>query len=302
MKKYFLYPVYATLLSLGLFVAAPIIADDSALPSEPQVKSGATESVQPQVEEESVDKAAEKRRKIIAEATAAVTQTKTALKALEDKKTDEALKALEVATGKLELILARDPEMALATVDVDVVTYDLLASLDTIKAVIKEAEDYLEDGEIQMARPLVANLASEIVIQTTSIPLGTYPAAIKAITPLIDEGRIDEAKTGLQTALNTLVVNEDIIPLPMLRAEQLLKNAEAMVENEKRTIKDNGTLADLLKDARMQLKMAELLGYGTKKSFKPMYEQLDQIESKTSGGKGGKGWFDKIKNQMEEMF
>jgi len=302
MKKYFLYPLYASLLSLGLVVATPIIADESALPSEPQARSGATESVQPQVEEKSVDKAAEKRRKIIAEATAAVDKTKTALKALEDKKTDEALKALEVATGKLELILARDPKLALAPVDVDVETYDLLASLDTIKAVIKEAEDYLEDGEIQMARPLMANLASEIVIQTTSIPLGTYPDAIKAITPLIDEGRIDEAQTGLQAALNTLVVTEDIIPLPMLRAEQLLRNAEALAENEDRTIKDNETLADLLKDARTQLKMAELLGYGTKQSFKPMYEQLDQIESKTSGGKGGKGWFEKIKNQMEEMF
>jgi len=302
MKKYLISPLYAALLSLGLVVATPIIADDSALPSEPQAKSKATESVQPQVEEESVDKAAEKRRKIIAEATAAVDKTKAALKALEDNNTDEALKSLEVATGKLELILARDPELALAPVDVDEVTYDLWASLDTIKAVIKKAEDYLEDGEIQMARPLVANLASEVVIQTTSIPLGTYPAAIKAITPLIDEGRIDEAKTGLQAALNTLVVTEDIIPLPMLRAEQLLKNAEALTENEERTIKDNETLADLLKDARAQLKMAELLGYGDKKSFKPMYEQLDQIESKTSGGKGGKGWFDKIKNQVEEMF
>jgi len=274
----------------------------SRIPSEPQAKSGATESVQPQIEEESVDKAAEKRRKIIAEATAAVAQTKTALKALEDKKTDEALQALEVATGKLELILARDPKLALAPVDVDVETYDLLASLDTIKAVIREAEDYLEEGEIQMARPLVANLSSEIVIQTTSIPLGTYPAAIKAITPLIDEGRIDEAQTGLQAALNTLVVTEDIIPLPMLRAEQLLKNAEALAENEERTNKDKEALADLLKEARTQLKMAELLGYGEKKSFKPMYEQLDQIESRTSGGKSGKGWFDKIRDQMAEIF
>jgi hypothetical protein len=302
MNNYLLYPLYAALLSLGLVLAAPASADDSALPTEPQAKSSATESVQPQVEKKSVDKADEKRRKIIAEATAAVAQTKTALMALEDKKTDEALKALEVAIGKLELILARDPELALAPVEVDVETYDLLASLDTIKAVIEEAEDYLKDGEIQLARPLVANLASEIVIQTTSIPLGTYPAAIRDITQMIDAGRIDEAKSGLRAALNTLVVTEDVIPLPILRAEQLLENAEDLAENEERSIEDNATLAGLLKDARMQLKMAELLGYGTKKSFKPMYEQLDQIESKTSGGKGGEGWFDKIKDQLEEMF
>ena len=172
-----------------------------------------------------------------------------------------------------------------------------------MKEVIKEARDYLEDGEIQKARPLVANLASEIVLRTTSIPLATYPDAIKAIAPLIDEGKVDEAKTALQAALNTLVVTtDDVIPLPVLRAEKLLKNAEALAENEERTVKDNETLAKQLEAARNQLKMAELLGYGDKESFEAMYEQLDQIEQKTQGGKGGKGWFDKIKQQISDLF
>ncbi|MCG6863248.1 MAG: YfdX family protein, partial [Chromatiaceae bacterium] len=114
-------------------------------------------------------------------------ETANALKALDEDKPDEALAALEKATGTLELILARDPGLALAPVDVEVVTYDLSASLDTVKTIIEEAEDYLEDGEIQKARrPLVANLASEIRFLTTNIPLATYPDAIKAVTPLID--------------------------------------------------------------------------------------------------------------------
>ena len=41
-----------------------------------------------------------------------------------------------------------------------------------------------------------------------------------------------------------------------------------------------------------------LLSYGTRKSFKPMYEQLDAIEQKTVGGKG---WFDKIKQQLSDL-
>jgi len=172
-----------------------------------------------------------------------------------------------------------------------------------VKAMIHDAEEYLEDGEIQKARPLVGNLASEIVIQSTSIPLATYPAAIKAIVPLIDEGRHDEARTELQAALNTLVVTTDeVIPLPVFRAKQLLSNAEALAENKERTVKDNETLVDLLAAARTQLNMAELLGYGSKKSFTAMYEQLDMIEDKTTGGKGGKGWFDRIKQQVSELF
>ena len=182
------------------------------------------------------------------------------------------------------------------------VTYDLLANPDTVKAMIHDAENYFEDGEIQRARPLVANLASEIQFRTTSIPLASYPSAIKAVTPLIDEGKLDEAKAALQSALNTLVVSTDeIVPLPKLRAEQMLKSAETLAENEERTDKDNEALAGLLLGARNQLKMAELLGYGTKKSYEPMCEQLDKIEAKTFGGKSGKGWFDKIKQQLSEL-
>lgn len=293
----------AALLSLGLIVSSPALTAVSSLPDEPQAQSPATQSVQADVDDKAADKADEKRKQILADAATAIDETKKALQALEDNDTKAALDALELATGKLELILVRDPALALAPVDVRVESYDILASTDTVKAVIHDAENYLEDGEVQKARRLVDKLASEVVFKTTSIPLATYPNAIKAITPLIDAGRIEEAREGLQAALNTLVVTtDDVIPLPVLRAEQLLEKAEALVENEERTVKDNETLADLLVAARSQLEMAELLGYGTKKSFQPMYEQLDIIEEKTAGGKGGKGWFDRIRQQVSQLF
>lgn len=97
------------------------------------------------------------------------------------------------------------------------------------------------------------------------------------------------------------MVTTDVIPLPVLRAEILLRNAEALAENKERTDKDNKTLANQLAEARNQLKMAELLGYGNKKAFKPMYEQIDQIEEKTADGKSGKSWFDKIKQQLSDL-
>jgi YfdX protein len=40
----------------------------------------------------------------------------------------------------------------------------------------------------------------------TSIPLGTYAAAIKRIIPLIDEGKIDQATVDLNDVLDTLVI------------------------------------------------------------------------------------------------
>jgi hypothetical protein len=293
----------AVLLGLGLITTQPVRADESSLPAEPQAQSPATRSVQADVDKRASETADEQRGKIIAAASAAIGATKKALQALESDDPETALRSLETATGKLELILARDPGLGLAPVDVTVTTHDLLASPDTVKAMIHDAEHYLEDGEIQQARALMANLASEVVFQTTSIPLATYPDAIKAIVPLIDAGKIDEARAGLQAALNTLVVTTDeVIPLPVLRAEQLLENAEALAENDSRTKSDSATLSGLLTEARGQLRMAELLGYGTKQSFRPMYEQLDMIEEKVAGGGSGKGWFDRIRQQVSELF
>ena len=162
MKEFILTTHFAALLSLGFIASVPAFADVTTLPTEPQEQSEATESVQPQVDAKTTDQAAEKRKKITADAVTAVNETKNALKLLDEDKTDEALAALERATGKLELILTRDPTLAMAPVDVEVVTYDLLASLDIVKSIIHDAENYLEDGGIQKARPLVAGLASEI--------------------------------------------------------------------------------------------------------------------------------------------
>lgn len=288
---------------VGLAMSAPSFAADSALPAKSQAQSEASQSVQPKVDKQTADAAAEKRKKLFADATVALAETKEALKALENKKNDEALKALAVVTGKLDLIVARDPKLALTPVDTEVVIYDLLTNLDTIKAIIKEAKGHLNDGEIQKARPLVANLASEIQYRTIHIPLATYPAAIKAIAPLIDAGKIDEAKAGLQAALNTLVITtDDIVPLPKLRAEHLLKQAQDLAEKRDRNKEENEKLTKYLQAAREQLQMAELLGYGKKKDYKPMYEQISEIEKKSAGGKSGTGWFDKLKQQLSDLF
>jgi hypothetical protein len=62
----------------------------------------------------------------------------------------------------------------------------------------------------------------------TSIPLATYPSAITAITPLIDGGRIEEAKAGLRAALNTLGVTTEAMPLQHLgEARNQLQLAES---------------------------------------------------------------------------
>lgn len=250
------------------------------------------------VEQQKQDQTAEKRKEITSEAMAAISETRNALKALDENKTKDALSALERATGKLELILAREPKLALAPTSVSAVTYDVIAEVEKVKEVRKEAENLINDGQVQAARHLLSGLASETVISVSNIPLATYPAAIKQAAKLIDEGKQNEAKQVLQTALNTLVITNTIIPLPVATAQEVLKEAETLAEKSDRKEDENKRLDVLLKDARTQLEFAQALGYGTKKDFKDLYQQLDEITEKTSGGKHGTGFFAKIKSSL----
>jgi hypothetical protein len=280
--------------------ALAIILAFTPLAFASDTKADAPADEKQKVEETKQDQTAEKRKEMMEEARSAIRETENALKALDEKKIKDALAALERTAGKLTIILAREPELALAPSDVNEVTYDILADIDAIKALRDEIEDALDDGRVQQARHLIRNLASETVISVTNIPLETYPDVIKKAVRLIDDGKIDEAKRALQIALNTLVVTDTIIPLPVATAEKLLKDAETLAEKVDRSEEDNKRLADFLKDARKELEFAQALGYGSKKDFKNLYEQIEEIEDKTEGGKSGTGFFTKIKGFLKD--
>ena len=246
----------------GLIFLTPSLAADSMQPNKPAAQSERGRAVQSTIEKQTTQAAAEKRKNLSA-----------------------ALSALAEATGKLELIVAREPKLALAPVRVEVVSYDLLANPTTVKSTIQTATKALNAGEIQTARVLVEALASEIQLRTTNVPLATYPVALKAIAPLIDAGKIDEAKAKLQAAMNTMVVTTEVIALPKLRAENLVNEAQRLAEKKDRSPDESDQLAAYLKTAREQLQIAKLLGYGHQKDYKPMQEQIDGIEKAALWGK-----------------
>ena len=274
----------------------------SSLPARPEPKPEVVTEVQPEVQKETDSQAADKRKQVLDEAVSALALTKSALAALDEKESARALATLAEVTGKLELIVAREPTLALAPVDVRTIVHDLFANTDTIEAMTDEALDALKHGEVQQARHVLALLASEIVIAVTNIPLASYPAAVKSVVPLIDQGKIEEAKAALQAALSTLVETRSVHPLPALRARLLLKRAEPLVEDGQRSEASNERLETLLNEARQQLEMAELLGYGKRKDFESMYDELKKIKQKTGGGGGGKGWLDEVKAKLSRLF
>ena len=263
--------------------------------------SAASKAALPQVDDKVARKAAEKRAKLAQDAITALAKTREALILLDAKKNKQALAALELASGKLELVLARDAKLALAPVDVRVITRDIHANVETVKKAVKLSRELLGDGEVQKARPIVANLASEIVIETDSLPMATYPAAIKSAARLIDSGKIDDAKAVLARALNTLVMTSVAFPLPVLRAEAAMAKAEKLATG-KRNAKQSKELSALLAYVRTEIELAQALGYGKKADFKPIFDQVKAIEQKSAGGKSDKGWFDELKTRIQKLF
>lgn len=300
--KHFSHVAAASAVALSLSLAASLSAQQERIEVASATGPRSDNPPAPEVQDEAARQTEEKRREIIQDAVDALRETENALKALEQNRAADALKALANATGKLELVVARDRRLALAPVDVGFRVIDVYTSADAVKEAAERASDLLEDGMVQRARALISDLASELVVSVTNLPLATYPAAIRAVTPMIDAGKIDEAKKALEVALGTLVVVDTIVPLPPLRAEMLLEDAEMLAEKTDRTDEENRRLTEHLSAARAQLQLAEALGYGEKSAFADFYKELDEIQAKTAGGRSGKGWFDRIKDSISRVF
>lgn len=271
----------STVLSAALMIANPVFSEETenhdvaSIQYNKQADSVEIESVQPMI-----DKEAEALRKsIVSDAVDAVVETNNALTALDQDKPNEAVAALKRAIGKLGVVLKRDPGMGLKPVHVSKTVKKLHTTPEVIVQKIDAAQMHLKQGELQQARHLLAPLVSEVTLTVTSLPLGTYSESIKAIVPLIDEGKFQEAKFALMSLLNTLVVKDFVTPLPPLLAEGLLDKAKTLAAKDNRTEEEGETLTHTLKAANDQLNISKLLGYSDDKFIQPLFDQLIKIDA-----------------------
>jgi hypothetical protein len=274
-------------------------AGNAAQPQRPEQKSGETQSVQPQVQTEIGKAEAEKRATLLRDAQSALEETRMALAALDRGDSKAALAALASASGKLDLVVSRDPHLALAPVSVDTVVYDLYATPDAVKTVVKQVRGDLSDDRIQQARRELQYLASEADVNVTELPVASYPAAIKAVAPLIDQGRLDEAKAALSAALDSLIIDTLVVPLPRVRAEALLGEAQQLTSKSNRTQADQDKARSLIAAARNEVQLAEALGYGSKADYKPLYSEMDDLQKAAQSGNAGTGLFERVRQSLK---
>ncbi|WP_022853656.1 YfdX family protein [Thermodesulfatator atlanticus] len=266
------------LLTCLVFVPSLTLAGEKA-PTAGEIKRGAVASAK--------QTAQDIQAKLSQEAIEAVADTHKALTLLDQGKVDEAVKVLQDAIGKLEVVLSANPDLAYVPINVSTVAFDLVAEPDTIKKTLKEVKKLLDEGRVQDARRLLNTLQSEIDIIVEKLPLATYPDSIKLAVKYIANGKIEEAKAILSAALSSIVQDVIVIPLPIVRADILIQAASKIAKTEKEKA------IELLNRAEKQLKVAKLLGYG--KEYGAEYEDLlKRIEALKKEIKG--------KNESKKMF
>ena len=243
----------------------------------------------------------ERQQKVEHEALEAVTGTQNALIALQKKDIKKAMTLLQDVSGKLDILLAKYPGLNLIPANIEMDVIDFNGDSKQVEKLTNAADDLLENHKVQEARHILDELISEMRITTTSIPLGTFPVAIKEAVSLINKGKTDEAEDALYEVLNMLVKTTEIMPLPVLRAEVFLTAASELEHKSDLTQAASRTeILKLTDAAKDKLKLAEILGYGDKDDYKVLYDAIDEIKNVMFSEKSAAAW-DKIKASLAAL-
>jgi len=233
------------------------------------------------------------------EALSVIGETHSLLQEINKSKKDVAIKKGKELIGSLEVLLDKDPDLALIPVDVDYQKNELITDIETVRKTAKLAKEAMDKGYYQLAGELLDGIKSEMIINTYLIPTATYPEAIKLAVIDLEAGKTEEAKSVLQSVLSTVVIEKTVLPLPLLNAEQMI------IEASKIDAKDHENadkVINLLKNAEYQLSLAEEMGYGKKdKDFKSLSESIKVLKKSVKKKEDSTGKFDTLKKDIRKF-
>jgi len=234
---------------------------------------------------------------LIKEAIRAIQYTQDALIYLNNKKTNKAKESLKKAVGELAVVLNSPNAPYLLPVDVQINAYQFVGDVKKIKTLTSQAKDLLKENKIPQAREILNSLRSEINIKTVNLPLATYPAALNLAIKYINEGKIKEAKDVLAMALSTLVEVDNIIPIPLIKAQALAEEASKIVK------KDKKQALKYLAEAKHQLVIAEALGYTSTSdtTYKMLKDEITKLESEINKGHKTASIFSDLISKLKEF-
>jgi len=220
---------------------------------------------------------------LVEEAAVVVAETRNAVRYLLANKADDAQKSIERAIGKAEVVTTTKPNMNLVPLDVNIAVYDLVTDMDVLAKIRNDVKGSADKGYLQDARRLLLDLRSELTISTSSVPFGTYPDALKEAGRLNKEKKPIDAALLLATELSTIVSEERAVPLPLIRAEAMLKQVDSLLGTGSEKEED---IQRWLDNADYQVHFAEALGYGKRdREFKEFYEAMKGLKKEVADRK-----------------
>ena len=235
--------------------------------------------------------------KLVKEAVRALQYTQDAYIYLNGKNKTKALESLKKAIGELTVALNKPNAPYLLPLNITIEADEYIGTIKNISKQITDAKVALAKSELPIARNILNSLKSEIDIKAINIPLATYPDAIKLAIKYVNENKLSEAKDVIAMALNTLVTTDTIIPIPIVKANDLV------IAASKISHKDKKQTLRYLEEAKKQLKVAELLGYTSKSdtTYKMLKDKIENIESKLNHNKNTDSLFGELKSKLKEF-
>jgi hypothetical protein len=279
------------LLTSSFIVVHPVLAGSAASTPE-QTRDFRKDAI-----DQTKKAAKEKHARYSTEALDAIKAVEHCIALLDEGKKDEALKKLQEADGKLEAAITADPELKLIPVAASVISFDLLTTPNAVKNELDTVNDELHAGNIQQARVRMGQLRSEIVSSYIYLPAETYPDAIKRATGEITGDKLNLARDTLATAMETLVEETFVTPLPVVLAQAAILEAEKVQE------KDKDAALRALAYASGQLETADRLGYfyGDKEDYTATTKHIEALQSAITGRSKIEELFDKAKNSTKML-
>ena len=220
-----------------------------------------------------------------------------ALRALHSNNTTAAKQALEAATKSFDAALKKDPKLDMVPIDERIVVNDFTGDAKLVKHIKDAAVSLLKDNDTQAARAMLLPLEDQITISTQYLPMKLYPEATKQAQKDLAKGNKKAAFNDIVTALNSIVIKDVIIPIPLLTAQDMT------IEASKLAKKDKAKALKLLNSAQDELQKAVLLGYTKKhtKAYKSLENEIVSIKKAVEGGNSVERMYEHIKHSFESL-
>jgi len=286
MKKLLLSAITASLLLTTAGVAKEQAAKDATVK---EVKKIAISNAK--------EDARNHQTKLAAEAIESLKFAQQAVVALEHKDAKKATEDLEKALGKLEVILAAKDAPKLLPVNNLIRVQEFVGTAKDVDVILKKVKKMLDDGKVQEARALMIPLSSEIDITVVSLPLASYPDALKLAAQYVHDNKLEKAKEVLYIALSTFTEVTEIVPIPLLESADLINVALRIAKEDKeRALK----YLDAASDA---LDVAEKLGYVSESAttYKMLHEKIKEVQKEIKGKNKAEKLFESLTEKLKEF-